>query len=310
MNIITMTVNPARDVHISCDSFAVGKDNPAKLLRSDTGGKGINVSRALYRAGVDNLCYLLLGSEDGAEFVKPLQEMGLHLLYRTVDGPVRVNYNVHSLEGETVIATDGPSVDAQMVHSIEQELSPLLSKGDVLSFNGRLSSRTDKDALMDMLARFGDRGVRLVLDSKSVNLRDVITLKPFLVKPNKDELEELFGVSVNSVAELYRMMKVLSDGGVENVLVSLGSDGAALLCSEGFFVASAPSVTVVSTVGAGDSMIGGFLAAFERGASAQELLCSAIAFGSAACLTEGTLPPAPEDVRRLMPLVDVRREEP
>lgn len=306
MNIITMTLNPAWDVHISAEALVVGKDNPATLLRSDAGGKGINVSRALDVAGVENLCFLVLAAEDGESFLAPLRKMGVNFKYESVEGRVRVNYNVHTKDGETVIATQGPTIDSALLSKIEAEICAPLAEGDVLCFNGRLSPTTDKSSVIDMLIRLGQRGVRVILDSKSITLADIIAIKPFMVKPNKDELEDLFGVRITSDEELLRAMRVLSDGGVEQVLVSLGAKGAALLCDEGFFLAETPKIDVISAIGAGDSMIAGYICAINCGLPAEERLRRSVAFGSAACLSEGTMPPESSKIDELYELITVQ----
>ena len=138
-----------------------------------------------------------------------------------------------------------------------------------------------------------------MIDSKSLSLDSLSALRPLLIKPNEEEAEKTLGVSIDSIAAAANAAKALREKGIENVLLSLGGEGAILASASGTYHATAPKISVRSTIGAGDSTIAGFLSALAEGLGSEETLARAVAFGSAACEREGTAPPLPEDVRRL-----------
>ena len=146
-----------------------------------------------------------------------------------------------------------------------------------------------------------------MIDSRSFSLDDLRELRPFLIKPNQEEISEYLCREIDSFDEISEVAMALHSGGIENVMISLGGDGAMLACDEGVFVATPPRIDALSTIGAGDSAIAGFLAASKSGKSAPECLCNAVSFGSAACLTEGTKPPRPKDISDLLPLITLKR---
>ena len=146
-----------------------------------------------------------------------------------------------------------------------------------------------------------------MIDSRSFSLDDLRELRPFLIKPNQEEISEYLCREIDSFDEISEAAMALHSDGIENVMISLGGDGAMLACDEGVFVATPPRIDALSTIGAGDSAIAGFLAASKSGKSAPECLCNAVSFGSAACLTEGTKPPRPKDISDLLPLITLKR---
>ena len=151
-----------------------------------------------------------------------------------------------------------------------------------------------------MLKKLRVMGVKTVIDSRSFSLSDVIECRPFLIKPNRLEISGMLGREVSSLSAVISSAKDIQRAGVENVMVSLGGEGAVLVTPNGAFYAQAPNITPVSTIGAGDSSIAGFLAATAQNLDCGLRLKTAVAYGSAACLTEGTRPPQKEDVENLL----------
>ena len=289
--IYTLTLNPSFDVHVYTPEFRPFAENLVTLQVKQSGGKGVNMSRALCAAGVPNLAVVLLGKENGREFKDGLE--GLQCLFLETEGRIRENVTIHCENGaETRISYPGFTADKEIL----QQLS--FAQGDIVTVTGRSAIATDK-----LKAFLKELDVKIVLDSKSFTLEDIYDLKPWLVKPNEEELHSYFG----SVGP-YEAAKELQNKGVCHVLISQGGDGA-LLATEGrFWKANVPSVDVVSTVGAGDSMTAGFLAAYEAGKDYAQCLKTAVAFGTAACMEEGTTPPDMNKVREIYDLITVEEQ--
>ncbi len=308
MKIITLTLNPAFDLHCSVPNFAPYHENPAEITANDAGGKGINISRALTVNGVDNLAFVLLGDENGDSFARALQADGIRYRQLTVKGRIRENITCHT-EGvpETRISFKGFTVNEALLDQAYLLLEDALCGECVVTLTGSVPSGLDMGAVKAFLRRFTDRGARIVIDSRSFGLDDLREMKPWLIKPNQEEISAYLGREITRFDEMLSALEALHTDGIANVMVSMGSDGAMLVSDEGVFIASPPSIKVISTIGAGDSSIAGFLAAAKNGASAEECLCTAVAYGTAACMTEGTKPPRPSDVEALRPLVVVKK---
>lgn len=205
-----------------------------------------------------------------------------------------------SIKNKIYTLTLNPAID------VHYALDGGIDSGDLLVFSGRISDTSDKDGVIALLRRMSERGVRLVLDSASLSLDDIACLKPFLIKPNTEELAALVGRSITdregAVENASRLRKLC-----ERVLVTLGADGAVLV-AEKIYAAEAPSITAVSATGAGDSALAGFIVGYLSDLDEGECLRLAVAFGSAAAMTSGTLPPDPCQIKELYSRVNVVEE--
>ena len=295
--IITLTINPAIDQHIRLSELEIGSDNLGVLERRDRGGKGINVSRALLSLGLDSLALVCAGRENGEEFVRGLKNEGLTVDYCLVDGRVRENLNIHTWEGDTVIATAGPVLNEGDIASISLKLMAELDTPSIVVFSGRIAEGTDKELVIKMLLSAKEKGALLVLDSKSLLASDISRLCPLMIKPNIEEAEHLLSKKIKSPTESAKELTTL---GAKYVLLTMGSDG--LVLSDGKVAAFAPSVPVEvkSTVGAGDSTVASFIYSYIRGCSLLDTAVHASCVSAAACMTEGTLPPHPCEINRLL----------
>jgi len=307
MNIITITLNPAFYIHCSAPGLTLYRENLAEITSTDAGGKGINISRALTLNGTDNLAFTILGDENGESFERVLSAEGINYRALTVKGRIRENITCHT-EGapETRISFKGFSIDKGVLQKACDSLLPDVCKDTVITFTGRVPSGVGMESIKEFLKAFSNKGARIVIDSRSFSLDDLRELSPWLIKPNQEEISEYLGREINGFDEITAAAKALHRDGIENVMISLGGDGAMLVCGEGIFVATPPKIDALSTIGAGDSSIAGFLAATKCGKGSIERLCTAVAYGSAACLTEGTKPPRKEDIERLLPLIKIK----
>ncbi len=295
MKIVTLTLNPAFDVHLDIPDFKEGKESLVRSSTRDIGGKGINITRALLAGGVDNRAVVALGNENATEFLHLMDGCGIYdRSVITVGGRIRENITIHP-EGsaETRISFKGFFASGELLCDVLELISP--DEDTVVTFTGSVPEGISKEQTEAFLVGIKGSGARLVVDSKSVTLDMLKRIKPWLIKPNSEELCAYFGNLdfegiVKAAVSLYEC-------GIENALISLGGDGAVLATSEGVFAANPPKIDAVSTIGAGDSMIAGFISSGD--ASPEKRLATASAYGTAACLTVGTNPPVAADISRL-----------
>lgn len=297
MKIITLTLSPAFDVHCVLPSFTVGKEHVCKVLRRDLGGKGINVSRALTMNGVENVAVVALGRENGGEFLKALIREGISFQPIDTEGRIRENITVRNGEGiETRISFAGDDAPPTLLPQIQKTVRSLLEDDDILCLSGSVPRGIDLEGLKTWLLHLRREGIRTVIDSRSFTVGDLTFCRPWLIKPNEEEISAYMGYTVTSREHALHAAATLFGEGIENVMVSLGADGAVLVNNEGRFTAIPPRIVARSTIGAGDSSIAGFLTEATKGSESALCLRRAIAFGTAACLSEGTTPPNPENV--------------
>ena len=304
LNIITLTANPAFDVHCNIERFLPEQENLAALSSVDAGGKGINISRALFESGIKNEAVVVLGEENGAEYLRSATAYGLELHPIFVPGHIRKNITVHAAgRPETRISFRGFTVPSAFSKKLRNTLCSLVKAGDILTVTGRLPYGFRTVDMIKILSDDCFSGVRVVLDSSSFAVCDILTVRPWLIKPNEDEMTAYAGRPLQSISEIKDVAIAWHEKGIENVMVSLGKRGAVLVCNSGCFFAQAPNILPRSTVGAGDSAIAGFLAATTKKQTAAEALCLAAAYGTAACLREGTNPPTVSDIEQILPSV-------
>ena len=291
--ITTLTLNPAFDVHAALTKFRAGHENLAEKVTRDIGGKGINISRALTENHVPNRALVVLGSENAAEFREGLTREGIDFDELIYPGRIRENITIHPLSGdETRLSFKGFTCSPALLDEVGAMLD--IKSGDIVTFTGSLPGGISESDAEKFLISLRGRGVRVVIDSKSIRLDSLKRIKPWLIKPNAEELEAYFGELDEDM--MVEKAKELHSGGIGNVIISLGGDGALLVSDEGVFRAKPPKIDAVSTIGAGDSMIAGFIAAASLGINGGEALKLASAYGTAACLREGTNPPKSTDI--------------
>jgi len=304
MKIFTITLNPAYDVHACMDRFVPFHENLAQIQSKDAGGKGLNISRALLCAGVPHTAVIVLGKENSADYKQHLDSLRLDCLLFEKEGRIRENLTLHCPDSpETRISFSGFTVDRSILDEITAQLPA--DSDTVITFTGRVPQGIDMSDVKTFLQAFKARGAKIVLDSRSFSLADMYEVKPWLVKPNQEEISAFFDSEITTVAEAAAKARELHDHGIDNAMVSLGSEGALLCTGEHIYHALSPKIAPVSTIGAGDSTIAGFLAAASQGKTEAQCLRSAVAYGSAACLTSGSLPPRKQEAELLYGQVEV-----
>lgn len=309
MKIITLTLNPAFDTHCFIEDFKPYFENLARITSFDACGKGVNISRALNTAGIDNTAILIFGEDNADAFKKRLTDDGVRFEGVTVKGKIRENITVHT-EGkeETRISFEGFECDGRILDTVSSLIGDDLSD-TVITFTGRAPLGVTVTELKVFLSGLRSKGAKLVIDSRSfTDINDIAEVGPWLIKPNAEEIRMYTDVKVTDFESAATAAEQLQRLGIENVMISLGSLGAVLSCEGDVFICPAAKITPLSTVGAGDSSIAGFIAASALGLGKDAALKYAVCYGSAACLTEGSAPPRKEDVDRLLPTVPVLRK--
>lgn len=304
MKLYTLTLNPAYDVHAYIDAFTPYHENLAELQSKIAGGKGVNISRALNNASVDHTAIVVLGTENGAEFKSELDSCGLHCIYFQQPGRIRENLTFHCGNApETRISFSGFHVDNDLLDRIESHLE--IDQDTYITYTGRNPNGISTDEAIAFLKRLQNRGAKIILDSKSFDLEQIIAVRPWLIKPNQEEISELMGCEITCFEDCLEKAKTFSNHGIENVMVSLGEKGALLITGENAYIATPPAINAISTIGAGDSSIAGFLEATYRGLPPEQRIATAVSFGSAACMTEGTEPPVYTQVQELLKQITI-----
>ena len=306
MKIYTITLNPAYDVHAYAEHFAPFHENLAAVTSREAGGKGVNLSRALQNGGTENTAVIVLGKDNCAEFIAELENAGLQTILLEKPGRIRENLTLHCADQpETRISFSGFPAEDNLLDEVAALLD--VDADTVITFTGRVASGMSMDRIKAFLKSLQAKGAKIVLDSKSFSIEDIYEVQPWLIKPNQEEISEYLGCQINTIEEAMEKAQVFASHGVTNVMVSLGEQGALLLHSGSCYIATPPVVNAISTIGAGDSSLAGFIAAAKKGQSPALCLQNAVTYGTAACLTEGSLPPTAADIAVIYPQVQLKQ---
>ena len=263
--IYTVTFNPAVDYVMHIDELRAGATNRSASEEIYFGGKGINVSAVLNELGIKSRALGFTAGFTGAAIEQGLRDMGIDSDFiRLEKGCSRINVKLKS-GTETEINGQGPDIDSASVDRLLWKLNELTT-GDTVVLAGSVPKTLPADIYERILGMLDGRGVRAAVDASGKLLLNVLKYRPFLIKPNKDELAELFGVDISGIDDVERYAEKLKEMGALNVLVSMAGDGALLVDADG--VTHRCGVfrgTVRNSVGAGDSMVAGFLTGCESG---------------------------------------------
>ncbi len=284
--IYTVTLNPAIDYVVKLPVLREGETNRAATAEVQFGGKGINVSCVLRELGVENTALGFAAGFTGEALTAHLAEWGVRAdLISLPEGLTRINVKLKTDRNETEINAPGPAIPREALEALMVKLDSL-TEGDTLILAGSIPPSLPRDLYSRIMERLSGRGIRFVVDAEGEMLRAVLPYQPFLVKPNRAELEGLAGRPLATEDDLRAAASALQQAGAVNVLVSLGGDGALLLDEfRCFHRAPAANVRPVNTVGAGDSMVAGFVAGLAQGYD--HALKLGIAAGGATASSEG-----------------------
>ena len=284
--IYTVTFNPSLDYIVSVEDFKTGTTNRTGSELILPGGKGLNVSMVLGNLGLENTALGFAAGFTGAEIVRRVEEMGVKADFIPVSGGIsRINLKLKSIEG-TEINGCGPVIGKDALEQLLEKLA-VLGEGDVLVLAGSIPRSVPDDIHGEILRRLSGKAVLTVVDAERELLVKVLEYHPFLVKPNNHELGEIFGVELADREAVIPYAKRLQEMGAGNVLVSLAGEGAVLAAEDGnIYEAPAPKGKLINGVGAGDSMVAGFLAGWMRKKDYRHAFHMGMAAGSASAFSE------------------------
>ena len=284
--VYTVTFNPSLDYIVEVKNFELGMTNRTSYEHMLPGGKGINVSIVLNNLEFDTTAFGFVAGFTGKQICDMVSEYGINTDFIHVDnGFSRINMKIKNIDG-TEINGMGPQISEDNLHSLVSKIDRL-SSGDVLVLAGSIPSCISDDIYRRIMERLQGRGVKIIVDATSRLLLNVLEYHPFLIKPNQHELGDIFGVKLESKEEVIPYARRLQDMGAVNVLISMGGKGAVLIDEHGkVYEADAPKGELKNSVGAGDSMVAGFMAGYLQTCNYEDAFRMGVATGSASAFSE------------------------
>lgn len=284
--ICTLTLNPSLDYIVTVDHFQVGATNRTSDDFILPGGKGINVSIVLQNMGLESQAYGFLAGFTGRALESMVEKAGIRAEFLWVEkGDTRINVKLRS-DQETEINGRGPQITEADVEKLLVKLDALQA-GDTLIISGAIPASLPQTLYRDIMERLQGRDIRIVVDATRELLLNVLPLHPFLIKPNQHELEEMFDVRLETLEDIEACARKLQEQGALNVLVSMGGDGALLLDENGRrHYAPAPKGTLKNSVGAGDSMVAGFMTGYLNTGDYNTAFKTGVCTGSASAFSD------------------------
>ena len=309
--IYTVTLNPALDKTVEIPSLTVDSVNRITTMRTDPGGKGINVSKVIDKLGKKSIATGILGGDTGNAIQSALQAMGLETSFRFVEGETRTNLKVIDPVNHTNtdINEPGVTVSEEILNGVLQDLLTKVKTGDLVVISGSLPKGSPKDTYYTWVKACKDAGAKVILDADGDLLAAGIKASPYLIKPNNHELSGLLGRTLHTPRELEAAARELMEQyGIGKIVVSMGGDGALYVTEEETVYAEGLKVVVGSTVGAGDSVVASLAVAEESGMGLEEMVRLSTATGAANVMCSGTQAAEYHVIEELIPKVVIHKE--
>ena len=288
--VYTITFNPALDYIIQVENFKIGEINRTKTETILPGGKGLNVSIVLKNLEIENTALGFVAGFTGEELIHKMESQGVKTDFVRVEkGITRINLKISSISEnqveETALNGIGPQITKNDMNVLFEKIQKMSTK-DIVILSGSIPKNMDKDIYEKICKELKGKGITFIVDSTQELLMNVLKYNPFLIKPNQEELEETLNCKISTKEDIVNAAKELKKMGAQNVLVSLGNDGALLLTKEDeTYYSKAPKGQVVNTVGSGDSMVAGFLAGYYQTQDYEYALKVGVAAGSASAFS-------------------------
>ena len=285
--IYTVTLNPSIDYVVETDKLKIGEVNRANKEELYPGGKGINVSLMLNELQVENTALGFLGGFIGEYIENTLASNGVNTEFIKLEkGFSRINLKIKN-EVETEINGKGPHISEDNLQLLYKKIEKLKDE-DILVLCGSIPNSLSNTLYQDIISMVAQKNVKVIVDATSNLLLNTLKYNPFLIKPNIHELEEIFDTKIDCIDSTIFYATKLKDMGAENVLISMGKDGALLIDSKGkIYLSNAPYGDVVNTVGSGDSMVAGFISGYLKTKEYKEALKLGASCGSATAFSSG-----------------------
>lgn len=283
--IYTLTLNPAIDYYMTMENFQLGALNSLEEGYTLPGGKGINVSKVLKNFSVESVALGFIGGFTGDYIIKHLKEYQIENDFVTLNENTRINIKLKTKDSETEIAGISPKITVENIDELLKKFQQV-KKEDIVILSGSVPSSVKATIYADII-KLLPKEVKIILDTRGVPFVEGLKANVYLTKPNNHELEEFFNRKLNNLDEIIEAGKELQKLGSENVLVSLGKDGSILITKDEVYVGNAPQGKLISSVGAGDSMVAGIVYGIAQGNSLVEAYKYGIASGSSTAFSEG-----------------------
>lgn len=307
--IYTVTLNPAIDKTVVVENLSTGSVNRIKSVREDPGGKGINVSKCLRALGEASVAAAILAGSTGKRLESMIEQAGISVLSVWAEGESRTNLKIIDpcQKENTDINEPGPVVSAALLEEFKEKLGSRIQRGDIVILSGSLPAGVDKGLYGVWTTYFRSLGACVYLDADGEPMHKGMAAKPHMIKPNNDELAALLGKTNLTLEEMLQEGKQLYDTGIEEIVISLGGDGALFISGDGCFKAEGLDVPVKSTVGAGDSVVAAMAYGHSRKLSREEKIRLSVAMGAGSVMQSGTQPPGADLVWELTKQVKLEK---
>ncbi len=283
--IYTVTLNPSLDYIVDVDRFGIGDISRVNREFIFAGGKGINVSTVLNNMGVDNTALGFIAGYTGAEIQRKLALKGVKTDFiQLKEGCSRINYTIRNFDS-TSINGMGPGISSEDMELLINKISELVS-GDVLIMSGSVPGSLPKTIYADIMSAVSDKGIKIIVDALGEPLLNTLQYHPFLIKPNHHELGDIFGVELQKKEEVAEYALRLQEMGACNILVSMAEKGAVLVTRDKeVYSCAAPEGVCVNPIGAGDSMVAGFVAEWIETGDMEKAFYMGVSAGSASAFS-------------------------
>ena len=305
--IVTVTMNPAIDKTVEIERLRHGGLNRIQKVEYDAGGKGINVSKTIRELGGKSVAMGFLAGNSGKTIANVLGEKGIENDFVWVKGETRTNTKVYEKDGTlTELNEPGPAVTEAAVEKLLEKLEEYAGKDTLFVLSGSIPDGVPKDIYARITRRVHEKGSRVLVDADGELFRIALEARPDMIKPNRVELEELFGLAADACdEELWKAARSLQNQGIETIAVSMGKEGAMFFIGEYQAKCPALSVKIHSTVGAGDAMVAALAYAWEQKTEKEKMVRMCMAVSAGAVMTVGTKPPSAELVETLKKQVEI-----
>ncbi|MEG0240660.1 1-phosphofructokinase family hexose kinase [Anaerorhabdus sp.] len=305
----TVTLNPSLDKTAECDSIDKGTLNRIEIVSYDIGGKGINVSKTVRALNGVSTAYTILGGAVGTMIKDVMESRYIPLFSSTIEESTRINLKVIDKKGHlTEFNERGPKVDKKNVVEIMHALKANVKPMDVVVLSGSLPVGIQENAYEKMVTEIKKLGAYVILDASGEALKQGIKSIPTIIKPNRKELCDLFGVTTLTNTECIEKAKELVKKGIVLVVVSLGKDGAIYVTKDVVYQAMPIYVETKSPVGAGDALVGGIAYGYDQKYTLEEIIKISMAAATGAVTTNGTKPADSKSVKSLMKAVILKKK--
>lgn len=304
----TVTLNPSVDRRYTIEELAKNTVNRTDDYAASAGGKGLNVARVLRMLGEDVAGFGFIGGETGSFIQSELEKMSVQNQFMEIDGTTRTCLNIIDANGDNIeVLEQGPTISKADAEKFIEAFDAVIENYDFFTMSGSLPKGLDQTIYSDLIERANAKGKRVILDTSGDVLLKNLSAKPFLIKPNEEELSDITGIELNSEANIKEAAQVLLDKGAKNIAISLGSKGMYFYGEEGNYKVEIPSIKVQNTVGSGDSSVAGFAYALTRGDDIESALKYANACGMSNASQLGTGEVDPKQVEELVKEIKVSK---